>query len=170
MEPCMRKTAYSAEFKEQLLAKVFSPNAPNLVQLAKSSGVPYTTLYQWISLSKKRKKTKPEEISVRPKDKKPEAKFQAVFDSLQMTDEEKAAYCRKHGLYSHHLDEWKTQILGGLNPVDSKESKAEYRQLLAENKELKKELRRKDKALAEASALLILKKKADLIWGIKEED
>jgi len=40
----------------------------------------------------------------------------------------------------------------------------------AKNKKLESELRRKDKALAEASALLILKKKANLIWGESEDD
>ena len=44
------------------------------------------------------------------------------------------------------------------------------KKLQAENRALKKDLLRKDKALAETSALLILKKKADLIWGDFEED
>ena len=51
------------------------------------------------------------------------------------------------------------------NPVPG-----ETRQLREENKRLKKELRRKDKALAETSALLVLKKKAHLIWGELEDD
>jgi transposase-like protein len=167
----MRKcTQYSAEFKEKLLAKVFSPNAPSYVELARRAGVPYPTLYQWISMSKKRKKIRSDDVPTRPKDKTPETKLQAVFDTLHMTEEERSAYCRKHGLYTHHLDEWKTQILAGLKPIGSKEDKVEYRQLTIENKNLKKELSRKERALAEASALLILKKKANLIWGDGEDD
>jgi transposase-like protein len=167
----MRKcTQYSAEFKEKLLAKAFSPNAPSHVELARRSGVPYHTLYQWISMSKKKKKVKSDDAAMRPKDKTAEAKLRAVFDTLQMTEEERGAYCRKHGLYTYHLDEWKTQILAGLKPIEPREHKAEYRQLTVENKTLKKELNRKEKALAEASALLILKKKADLIWGDGEGD
>ena len=42
---------------------------------------------------------------------------------------------------------------------------AELKELRAENKQLKQDIRRKDSALAEATALLILKKKAALIWG-----
>src|ERR1700722_13947435 len=105
-----------------------------------------------------------------PKDKTTETKLQAVIDTLQMTEEERGAYCRKHGLYTHHLDEWKKQILSGLEIGSSKEQKFEQRQQSDEIKKLKSELNRKDKALAEASALLILKKKANLIWGDSEDD
>jgi len=164
----MRKsTQYSAEFKEKLLAKAFSPNTPGNVELAKRAGVPYPTLYQWISMSKKKQSV---HVPMKPQDKTAEAKLQAVFDTLQMTEEERNAYCRKQGFYPHHLDEWKKQVLAGLKPADTKENKAEYRQLTVENKKLKSELNRKEKALAEASALLILKKKANLIWGDSEDD
>lgn len=105
-----------------------------------------------------------------PKDKTAEAKLQAVIDTLRMTEEERGAYCRKHGLYTHNLEEWKKQILAGLEPLQSKEDKLEYRQLKGEYKKLQSELTRKEKALAEASALLILKKKANLIWGDNEDD
>ena len=37
-------------------------------------------------------------------------------------------------------------------------------------RELEKELRRKDKALAETAALLVLKKKANAIWGDEDDD
>jgi len=47
--------------------------------------------------------------------------------------------------------------------VQSKEDKKRIRQL-------EKDLQRKEKALAEAAALLILRKKAQAIWGDKEED
>jgi cytidylate kinase len=47
---------------------------------------------------------------------------------------------------------------------------SELKALKEENKRLEKEIRRKDKALAEAAALLILKKKAAMIFGEREED
>jgi transposase len=173
MEPYMRKCSeYSAEFKEKLLAKALSPNAPPIIELARKSNIPYPTLYAWIYKSKQMNKAKLNEVSaaIRPKDKTAEAKLQAVIDTFQMTEEERGAYCRKHGFYTYHLNEWKKQVLMGLNPADSRENKAEQRQLTAEIKQLKSELNRKEKALAEASALLILKKKASLIWGDSEGD
>ena len=50
MRQCVR---YSAAFKEKLLAKVFSPHAPSAVELARRAGVPYPTLYTWITMRKK---------------------------------------------------------------------------------------------------------------------
>ncbi len=52
----------------------------------------------------------------------------------------------------------------------SDRAKENMAQLVKENKRLKKELIRKEKALAEMAALLVLKKKADEIWGDKEDD
>jgi transposase len=166
----MRKCSqYSAEFKEKILAKVFSPNAPSNVELARESGIPYPTLYQWILMSRK-KRVKSGNSPIRPKDKDAEAKLQAVFDTLPMTEEERGAYCRKHGFYTHHLEEWKKQILAGLEVPNSKEQKVVDQKAAAEMKKLKSDLNRKDKALAEVTALLILKKKADLLWGDNEDD
>ncbi len=167
----MRKNAqYSPEFKEKLLAKVFSPNAPSSVELARRAGVPYNTLYTWIHMSKKNKTVTYNSSAIPPKDKTAEDKLKAVFDTMAMPDEERSAYCRSHGIYTHHLVEWKMQILAGLKPTGTNLNAIEHRQLATENKQLKRELTRKEKALAEASALLILKKKADLIWGDHEAD
>ena len=59
----------------------------------------------------------------------------------------------------------------GLEPTPrSAAERAEMCELKAENKELKRDLYRKDRALAETTALLVLKKKADLIWGTEENE
>lgn len=165
----MRKCRqYSKEFKEKLLAKVFSPNAPSAVELARRAGIPYPTLLTWISMSKKKPIQSNSATPKRSKGDSAEAKLQAVSDTFKMTAEEKSAYCRQHGFYTHELDEWKTQMLSGVS--SPKEQKAENRQYVSEIKQLKKELNRKERALAETSALLVLKKKANLIWGDSEED
>ena len=176
----MRKcTHYSAEFKERLLAKVFSSHAPSPVELARKAGIPYATLNTWIYKAKKRHMMKPKTIKTKTISKPPkdhgsaEAKLQAMFDTFEMKEEERGAYCREHGLYTHDLDEWKKQILALFsNKKDTahKKQRTEVRQLSTENKQLKHELHRKEKALVEASALLLLKKKANLIWGGNEDD
>jgi transposase len=58
-------------------------------------------------------------------------------------------------------------MLGGLRPPQSKHTRSlEARRV----RELEKELRRKDKALAEAAALLVLQKKVQAIWGDADDD
>ena len=167
-------THYSAKFKESILAKALASNAPSPVKLAQEANIPYGTLHTWIQMSKKKNQINQEKApslpSSRPVDQSAQAQLRAVLDTMDKTASEKAAYCRQHGFYIHQLDEWKEQILNGLGKTPSKKAKAEHQQLMLENKRLQRDLKRKDKALAEVSALLILKKKADLIWGEEEED
>jgi transposase len=168
-------TRYTAKFKENILAKALASNAPSPVKLAQEANIPYGTLHTWIKMSKKKsnvnkEKAPPPPPSSRPVDQSAQAQLRAVLDTMDKTASERAAYCRQHGFYIHQLEEWKEQILNGLGKAPSKKAKAEHQQLMLENKRLQRDLKRKDKALAEVSALLILKKKADLIWGEEEED
>ena len=165
----MRKvTRYHDTFKESVLAKILAPNGPRPVELAKELNIPYGTLQTWIKMSKKQniKQMNPPN---RPKDKSAEAKLQAVIDTSGKTEAEIGSYCREHGLYANHLEEWKNQFLNGSAAASIKQHKSDYQQAINEIKQLKRDLHRKDKALAEVSALLILKKKADLLWGIEED-
>ncbi len=162
-------TTYSKAIKASVLAKALAPNAPSVVELTKEFNIPGSTIYSWMSAMVKKQKIVPVNAPQRPHDKSPEAKLQAVIDTMGKTEQEQGAYCRAHGIYSNHLDAWKKQILEGLGVASSNERKAENLQTLKENKKLKRDLERKDKALAEVSALLILKKKADLLWGVDED-
>ena len=123
-----------------------------------------------------RKDSKKNNSSARPKDQSPASKLQAVLDTLGKTEQEQNAYCRTHGIYYNHLETWKQQMLEGLSGVNTKgasgitrESKIIKQKMQDEVKQLTRDLNRKDKALAELTALLILKKKADLIWGDNED-
>ena len=99
-------------------------------------------------------------------------KFMAVLATSSMNEYEKGEYCRKQGIFSEHLDAWTTACIDANE--NASESAKELRVLLKEeasrSKELERELKRKEKALAEAAALLVLRKKAAAIWGENEED
>lgn len=158
-----RNIKYSESVRSSVLAKALAPNAPSVVELAKEFNIPVGTIYTWkFKMSpKKNITTLPPQ---RPNDKTPEAKLRAVIDTNDMTEQERSVYCREHGYYVHHLDEWRKQFLQAFDVSNHKSSKAE-KQLQHENKQLKLDLRRKDKALAEVSALLILKKKQSCCGG-----
>ena len=160
-------TRYPSLLKQSLIAKALAPNAPSIVELAREHNIPYQTYYNWVHMTKKDKQINQPK---RPQDKSAQEKLQAVFDTLGMTEDELGAYCRLKGIYPNHLEAWKKQALEGLGAVNFKSNKAENIQIQKEVKELKRDLLRKDKALAEVSALLILKKKADLLWGEKEDE
>lgn len=165
----MRQTTYPKSIKASVLAKMMAPNAPSVVELAKEFNIPYQTAHSWKTAMLKKKNVTQLNAPQRPHDKSPEAKLQAVLDTMGKTEQEQGAYCRAHGIYSNHLDTWKKQMLEGLGVASTNERKAENQQTLKENKKLKRDLERKDKALAEVTALLILKKKADLLWGVDED-
>ena len=79
-------------------------------------------------------------------------------------------YCRKHGIYTHHLTQWKQAFMNMNSHNKTTKHQTEIKVLKAENKTLKKELHRKEKALAETAALLVLKKKVHEIWGADEDN
>ena len=166
-----RITNYPETVKASILAKAMAPNGANLVQLAKESDIPYATLYTWKKNMIENSKVNATTAPKRPQDKSAESKLQAVIETLGKTEEELGAYCRANGIYTHHLISWKDEILKALggSRAKTKVDKTKNKQAKQEIKELKRNLRRKESALAEVSALLILKKKADLLWGESED-
>ena len=89
-----------------------------------------------------------------------------------MNQAELAQYCRKKGLFAEQIAAWKENCLQG-NARAANQSKEEKRQTQlarGEVKQLKRELRRKDEALAETAALLVLRKKMHAIWGEDEDE
>ena len=103
----------------------------------------------------------------RPQDWTAEEKLNAVLEYEKLEEEEqRGKYFRAKGLHSVHIERWKQEIIEGL-----KSSKLVKKDPRAKRiKELERELRRKDKALAETAALLVLKKKAQAIWGEREDE
>lgn len=136
-------------------------------EILEEIGISSPTLYQWRDELARFGGMKKQN---RPKDRPPTEKLKLLmeFDSLPV--EKRGEYLRKNGLYEEHLKVWRQQIEEALSSSTYKQDRSELMAEQKKTKQLEKELRRKEKALAEASALLILKKKADLIWGTGEED
>lgn len=95
-----------------------------------------------------------------------EARFAAIVETATLSEAEIAEYCRKKGLYPEQLIQWKQGFIQTENPAD----KAALKQSQKEIKQLKKELLRKEKALAEAAAILVLRKKLTDYYGETDGD
>lgn len=179
LEFLMRQvTKYTDAIKASVLSKALARNAPGVIELAKEFNIPKATIYTWmINMKNNNKKAR---VQQRPKDQSASSKLQAVMDTLGKTEQEQSAYCRAEGIYYNHIKGWKQQILESLGTTGTttdkaskakeKENKVASQRLQDEMKQLKRDLSRKDKALAELTALLVLKKKADLLWGDNEDD
>lgn len=161
---------YPVEFKQLIINKTLSTGQSQQM-IAKEAGVGYSTLQKWLRQHRESGVKLVNQAEKRPNDWTPQERLEAVLETTQMNDEEIGTWCRKQGLYTHHLKQWKQEALAGMttkNPISPADKKV--RTLSKENRMLKKDLRRKEKALAEVSALLVLKKKANLIWGEDVDD
>ena len=165
----------SPDGKTAIIMQAINRGSRSIAEIAALNTIGKSTLTRWVRDYRlgdiPDSKTSESNVT---KDNKPlnaEQKFQHILASNGLDDVSLGKYCRKNGLYSHQLNDWKKELMNNKNTGDNSAAiKAELNELKAKNKKLESELRRKDKALAEASALLILKKKADLIWGDPEED
>jgi transposase-like protein len=148
----------SAEAKESILRKALSRADKTLADIASENGVGHSTLAKWLKHSQIKKYDKIPDRAER---------FRHLQSIAGLDDTEVGAYCRQHGLYSMQLKEWEKDFM---KPASTDQKyKAEVIALRKRNAELERELGRKEKALAEAAALLVLKKKADAIWREDED-
>lgn len=103
----------------------------------------------------------------RPADWTPEEKFNLVLEAASVPEAELGAFLRRKGIHEAQLREWRQMMLGALknrNSLPQGKATPENRRI----RKLESELNRKEKALAEAAALLVLQKKAREIWGEEE--
>ena len=154
---------YSTAFKANIVRQLASPGGPSASALSKEVGVCQPTLSRWLREAGDRVTAMKKPTNKRPRDWSPEEKMAAVVDASSVSEEQLGAFLRRKGLHQAQLDQWREAMVLALGGEHKRKaiSSAQARRL----RELEKELRRKDKALAEAAALLVLKKKAREIWG-----
>ena len=103
----------------------------------------------------------------RPQDWSAAEKLAAVVHCGGLSDEDLGRYLREQGLHEEQLQEWRQQCEQSLNPRAQAQRE---RELQKDNRRLNKELLRKERALAEAAALLVLSKKMRALWGEEGAD
>lgn len=164
---------YSPGLKSKMVRKMAGPDRVSATALAQEVGIPQPTLSSWLRKAGTAERvevssaegSKKASTSRRPQDWAPEEKLEAIIEARSLSEEDKGAFLRRKGLHEAQLKEWCTIVLAGLQKQPArpspKTSAAEGRRI----RELEKELERKDKALAEAAALLMLQKKVQALWG-----
>lgn len=167
-------TKFAKDFKVSLVSKVLSTPSRSVRSIAAEANVGKSTLHKWVYAAKNQHGIKANNLAVdvkRPCDWLAAQRLQAVIESAPLDGEALNRYCRGQGIYKHQLTQWKQTFMSDKESTQlSKQQLNELKVLREQNKQLRRDLLRKEKALAEASALLILKKKADLIWPVSEVD
>ena len=154
-----------------MVRKICSPGGPSALKLSRETGISQTALSRWV----KQFGEKMDKKAKRPEDWTPEERLQAVFEAQGLDEVKLGEFLRKKGLHSHHIDEWKKEALSGFSSSKKRKRgrpRKDPELVAAENeiKFLKRDLRRKEKALAEQTALVILQKKAQILWGKGEDE
>ena len=167
------RTSFTKSFKLHAVEKALSRNKKQSVrEVAESLEVGFSTLQGWIRKSKNMTLASEETMSKekRPQDWSLEDRLEMVIACGPLDEEAISERCRAEGVYPHHVKQWKLDFSAGKAQSQMGKTGVETKRLKQENKSLKKELNRKDKALAETAALLVLQKKVNSIWGIDEDD
>ncbi len=162
---------YPEEFKDSVIQKMMPPNAISVPQLSKDTGVADVTLYKW------RKEYRNKGVAVPADNRKPENwsaedKLAVVVETMALNQADLGEYGRSKGLYPEQIEQWKQAALTGcqshvqIERQKTSQNKKDQQKI----KKLEAELRRKEKALAETAALLVLSKKCQAIWGENEEE
>jgi hypothetical protein len=154
---------FNDNFKKEMVKKLLMPGGKGATELSREIGISTQTLYNWRNRFKNGNVFTTGDI---PSKWRFESRIKAIFDYSGLSGNEKGEWLRKNGLKSEHLELWKTEFL---KMTDTKKYKEENRILKNKNKTLEKELLRKDKALAEVSALLILKKKVEDLFSVEKD-
>lgn len=166
---------YSEELKESIIQKMMPPNNVPVSQLVRETGISDATLYTWRKLAVSKGAPVPGD-GRKPDQWTAENKLAVIIETAALNEAELAEYCRKKGLFVEQIQQWKAVFINGASVLSDKQAHSR-RALSDEHKrdkktirKLERELNRKDKALAETAALLVLTKKAQEIWGVTEDD
>lgn len=163
----------TAEGREVIIKKALQRKEQTLAEIAKSNNIGLSTLGRWIRAYQQGQACNDEGVKQGELLPSIGERLEHILAAAGLDEGGVGAYCRSRGIYPYQLEEWKQAMINKAAPVNEKKEalqRAELKALRAENRHLKRDLQRKDRALAETSALLVLKKKADLIWGVCEDD
>jgi len=148
---------YTEQFKEEMVRKMTGPSAMSANRLSRECGVGQPTLSSWLRrarLGQMAARKEPEKATQR-KRWTPEEKMRVVLAAAAASGTERGALLRREGLHEADLERFQKELVEGVKPRQPKRDPSDKKRI----QELERDLRRKDKALAEATALVVLSKK-----------
>jgi len=158
---------YPEELKASIVARMLPPNDVSVPELVLETGIPKDTLYTWRRMAQRSTTPVPEE---RLDGISSEEKFNIVLETAVLNELELGEYCRRKGLFPQQIDAWQRVCAQAHAPLAPKAEREQLRHQRQAIKRLEAELRRKEKALAEAAALLVLQKKVRTLWEDPEDE
>jgi transposase len=152
---------YSLERKAAVLDKMLPPHNLSIPEVAQQEGISMGCLYNWLKQARLEGRAVPGSRKNTPDDWPAQDKLAVVIETASLNAAELSEYCRSKGLYPEQISRWKETFIQAVGPAKPDTETKETRKKI---QRLEKEILRKDKALAEAAALLILQKKVQALW------
>lgn len=168
---------YSIGLRSAMIQKMTGPRPQSANRLSHQVGIPQATLSRWLRDAAKAPRSRGGDAKIRkgeilvtkrPADWSPEEKFNLVLEASVVADADLGAFLRRKGIHEAQLHEWRQMMLTALKsraPQPAGQKSSESRRI----RQLESELNRKEKALAETAALLVLQKKVQDLWGDEEK-
>lgn len=157
---------YNEAFRAKMVQRMLGPHRKSATALAEEVGIHQPTLSRWLRDASILGDTMPKQ---KRSTKSGSEKLRLVLAANQLTGEELGAFLRREGIHEEQIEEWRNTMVAALHEAGAKKRRGPS----PEAKELAtvhRELHRKNAALAEVTALLVLKKKADAFWGVEDDD
>ena len=174
----MQRNQHSVEFKEQALSKARTRGSRTLQSLASELNMSLGTLKGWLKRSGSEgaglphAATLPGDVPARQWT--PVQRLLALHESHALSGHALHAWCREKGLFEHQLVQWRNAFCAAdqtpvASTAEQRLANAALRELQGRHEQLQREMRRKDRALAEAAALLVLQKKFQALVLLQSE-
>ena len=153
---------YGQAFKDRVVARLLPPESASVDEVAREVGVGAQTLERWLSDALSR--------PARERAWTAAARLEAVIATAAMDEATRSAWCRENGVYPQQLQQWRDNATQALaEPEEARASPQQTKHDRRRIKELEREVRRKDRALAETAALLVLSRKLEAVFNDKEK-
>lgn len=159
---------YSTGFRNRVIKQILPPENKSISEVCRETGVSDQTIRNWLKMVKDDSLGESDGESS-PESRNASEKMTLLLEGRTIEPDKLGEWLRKNGLHTEHLPLWEQELRDKISDKNKSE-KQKYNELKKKYKVLEKELARKEKALAETAALLVLKKKADSIWGDSEDD
>ncbi len=152
---------FSVAFKQKMVQRLTGKDAVSASQLARQTGVRQQNLSRWLQEARSLPIIMADIPKHAVRDWSVEQKARVLADGCKLTGEELSAYLEREGVKFAEYEQWRIALDegGGAAAASSKRIR-----------QLERELARKEKALAEAATLLVLKKKVETLYGEGEDD
>ena len=162
----MTMARYGQAFKDRAVARLLAPHSLALEDVARTMRISEPTLKRWLASA--------QSMPARGRAWTARGRLDALNATASMSETDKSAWCREHGVYPAELDTWNNNATAALaDPAEPGAARASPQATRGDKKrirDLERELLRKDRALAETAALLVLSKKVAAIYNKAEEE